>query len=313
MKNRTLKAFIFILFSFCPLFSTAKADELWLKDIPAEQLRKIYAQSGYEGVKGYLMLPSRQYPPIFLKNFPADYGDITDESERNALFIKILAPLALKLNQELLSERQIILDIENRFKQNPDLSPQDIKILEDKAAKYDIFTRLKSTERYAHLLAELLNRIDRIPPSIMITAAALETNWGASRIVKQANSLYKMLVWHTDDGLKPIGETGDDSYRIKIYPDIYASMQDFALQINSHKAFAALRNFRRERRERTSNISGLLLAPYTYGYSPLKNYAGIFDYTLAYYELLEIDKSSLADKMIPPGTAKTYSRYVTKM
>jgi hypothetical protein len=57
---------------------------------------------------------------------------------------------------------------------------------------------------------------------------------------------------------------------------------------------------------------GQLLAPYTFGSSNLHNYPGIFDYTLAYYELLEIDKSSLADKIIPDNIIKKYQSYQLK-
>lgn len=311
MKRLTF-SLLLLLLAFFPAVASAD-DELWLQDIPLSKLQDVYHRCSYEGMRGYLMLPSYKYPPVYLKNFPADYNKLTDETERNALFIKILAPLALKLNQDLLAERAVISAIAERFRQNQSLSDADIETLEAKAAKYDIFSRLKEDERWRYLISELLNRVDRIPPSIMITAAALETNWGTSRIVKEGNSLYKTLVWHTDKGLKPIGETTDDSYRIKIYPDIYASMHDFALKVNSHPSFTALRNFRREQRERTANISGLILAPYTYGNSVLKNYAGIFDYTLAYYELQAIDKSSLDATMIPEDITREFDRYVTKM
>lgn len=313
MSSPKLKSVFFIFTCLWLLTQTAKADEVWLKDIPVQKLQALYNQTGYTGAKGFLMLPDHTYPPIFLKNFPSDYNTLTDEAQRNALFIKILTPLALKLNQELKAERKIIEDIAEKFNKEGKLSSAETKTVENAATKYDIFSRLKDYERYSFLLSELLNRIDAIPPSIMITAAAIETNWGTSRIVKEGNSLYKMLVWHTDKGLKPKGETEDDTYRIKTYPDIYASMKDFALKINSHNVFAVMRNMRRERRERNAFMSGLLLAPYTYGSSNLRNYAGIFDYTLAYYELLEIDKSSLKSNMVTADTIKAYKNYVTKM
>lgn len=313
MNSPKLK-FAFLAFVCLWFFApAAKADELWLKNIPVKQLQELYNRTGYTGAKGFLMLPDHNYPPVFLKNFPSDYNTVTDETQRNALFIKILTPLALKLNQELKAERKTVEDIAAKFAKDNKLSAADIKTIETSADKYDIFSRLKGSDRYSFLIQELLNRIDAIPPSIMITAAALETNWGTSRIVKEGNSLYKMLVWHTGEGLKPKGETEDDSYRIKTYPDIYASMRDFALKINSHNAFETMRNMRRERRERNAFMSGLLLAPYTYGSSNLRNYAGIFDYTLAYYELLEIDKSSLKSNMITADIIKEYKNYVTKM
>ena len=313
MRKRLINRLWLALVLLSLIVLEAKAEEVWLENIPVEELQQLYQDIGYEGEKGYLMLPSYKYPAIFLKNFPEGYDKITDEKLRNALFIKILAPLTLKLNEELLNERSEVAKIEARFKEKGALSKQDVALLEEKAEKYDVFTRLKGQERYSYILSELLIRIDRVPPSIMITAAAIETNWGTSRVVREANSLYKTLVWHTKEGLKPIGENEDDSYRIKIYPNIYAAMQEFALKINSHPVFATMRNFRRERRERTNNISGMFLAPYTYGSSGLKNYAGIFDYTMAYYELTVIDKSSLDLNMILGNDLKRFEKYVTKM
>ncbi len=313
MKNLMLKNLGLIALILLLNISFVQAKELWLQNIPVKKLQQLYQKSNYTGVKDYLMIPSYQYPSIFLKNFPVDFNTLTNETERNTLFIKILAPLALRLNQDLLAERKIISNIQTLFNQDPKLSAANIKILEEKAGKYDVFTRLKEQARYEYLISELLNRIDAIPPSILITFAAIETNWGTSRIVREGNSLYKMLAWHTNKGLKPIGEKEDDTYRIKTYPNLYASMQDFALKINSHIVFEDLREYRYERRQRSPFVLGTILAPHIYGHSPLKNYAGIFDYTLAYYELQVIDKSSLSDKIIPENLAKEFERYVTKM
>ena len=312
MKIPTIKIAILILF-LAAFPSFAKAKELWLKNIPVKQLQNLYQQADYIGERGYLMLPSNQYPKIFLKNFPENYTSITDEKERNALFIKIMAPLALKLNEELSAERQIITEIQSRFTKNNKLSQKDIDTIEKKSKKYDIFTRLKGVSRHRLLLKELSDRIDRIPPSIIITAAAIETNWGASRIVKEGNSLYKMLQWHTDKGLKPIGENTDNSYRIKTYPDIYASIKDYALKINSHPSFAMLRSIRSELRALNNLQSGSLLAPYVYGSSNLDNYAGLFDYTLAYYELSNIDNATLIDSELTATIQKKFSSYISKM
>jgi Bax protein len=290
-----------------------QAEELWLKDIPLAKLEQLYKDINYTGERGYLLLPDLQYPAVFLKNFPKDYASLANEKQRNTLFIKILAPLALRINTEIDLERQQIFELQTKFDKEKTLSKKELQILEDKAQKYDLFSRLTGTDRTEYLIKELLYRIDRIPPSILITAAAIHTNWGTSRIVTEANSLYKTLVWHTDQGLKPIGETEDDSYRIKIYPDIYTAMQEYALYINSHIVFKPLRNFRHQRSLHNPVLSGNVLAPYVYGSSPIPNYAGLFDYTLAYYELFEIDKAALTDRVITPDLHKKYAKYVTKL
>jgi Bax protein len=304
----------FLVWLCCALWApVTQAEELWLKDMPTAKLEQLYKDINYTGEKGYLLLPDLQYPTVFLKNFPKDFASITNEKHRNALFIKILAPLALRINTEIVLERQQILDIQTQFNKEKTLSKKELQILEDKAQKYDLFSRLKGTERTDYLIKELLYRIDRVPPSILITAAIIHTNWGTSRIVTEANSLYKTLVWHTDQGLKPIGETEDDTYRIKIYPDIYTAMREYALYINSHIVFQSLRNFRYRRSLRNPVLSGNVLAPYVYGSSSIPNYAGLFDYTLAYYELFEIDKASLTDHATTPDLYKKYAKYVTKL
>lgn len=281
------------LLFFLSLTFPAAGAELRLKTLNTAQLRQIYDLYDYHGEKDYLMIPSYKYPAILLSHFPDDFGKITDEKERNALFIKILAPLALKINQEIKLERDELLALNTKFEAGQKLSKKEQKVLEAMAARYDVFTRLKGEERQRFLLRELLLKIDFIPPSLLITAAAIETNWGTSRIVKEGNSLYKTLVWHTDKGLKPVGETEDDTYRIKTYPDIYSSMKEFALSINSELKFADMRDVRKEFLYRENIPFGNILAPYLIWKSPLKNYAGMFQYTLAYYELNIIDKSAL--------------------
>ena len=297
-----------LLFVLCLLlalpFPAKAADNLNLGKISVAELEEIYDFYGYHGEKDYLMIPSYHYPPIFLKYFPSDFAKITDEKKRNAMFIKILAPLTMRLNNEILAERKEILAVLKDFQKHQELSSEQEKFIEAKATKYDVFTRFQGYRRYAYFLDELPKKVHVIPPSILITASALETNWGTSRIVKEGNSLYKALNWYSDEGLKPIGEKEDDSYRIKTYPDIYSSMQEFALKLNSSISFKELRGFRDKILDRRTPLLGTMLAPHMVWNSPLQNYAGLFDYTLAYYELNIIDKSVLDSKMIEKSLPK---------
>ena len=148
------------------------------------------------------------------------------------------------------------------------------------------------------MLKELLVRVDGLPPSFFIAAAAIETDWGTSRVVADGNALYKQVVWHSKEGLNPADEKEDLTYRIKTYPDLYAAMYDFALKINTQPGFSHFRDYRRELRGRGSYLQGTTLAHALIWNSPLQNYAGILEYTIAFYELNVIDKSLLDSKMI---------------
>ncbi|MBQ8677063.1 MAG: glucosaminidase domain-containing protein [Alphaproteobacteria bacterium] len=301
-----------ILYAVCLMAFSGRgnAEELWLRNIPLSALNRLYADVGYQGEKDYLMLDTLKYPPIFLKNFPAEFFAIEDEQQRNRMFIKILAPLTLKLNQDILAKRRNIEDIAKR---SPTLlSLEDIAVLESASKKYDIFSRLKGTERYNYLTKELLRRVDVIPPSVMITAAAIDTDFGASRALKQGNSLYKILNWNTAEGLKPIGDENAE-YRLRTYPDIYASLQDFAYRINTSPNFEFFRITREQTRAEASTyrISGHQIATYLFTNSELKNYAGVFDYTMSYYELPIIDRSLLDEQMVSSDIVRKYTKFKT--
>lgn len=284
----------------CLVFSLIKTPlaapkEINLGTTDTTNLQKIYDFYDY---KNYLPLPNYEIPPIYLQSFPTDYKQITDEKIRHSLFIRILSPLAHKLNQEILAERQQVEEIEQDFKKNQDITPEQSQTIETLAKKYDIFTRLKGHQRNTFLLSELLFKIGQIPPSFMIAIAAMETNWGTSRIVKEGNALYKQLDWNTDQGLKPVGETEDDSYRIKTYPNLYAAMQAYALRLNSHYNFKTMRYMREQLQYFGRPLTGTTYAYTLIFNSPLKNYAGMLEYTIAFYELNIIDKSKLNSKMI---------------
>ena len=302
------KPWLYFLCYLSVCFPAFSAENLSLGKISTAQTQAIFNFYDYHGEKDYLMLPSYLYPPIYFSYLPSDFAKITDENTRNSLFIKILAPLALRLNQEILQEQKKLSDIANSFKQNNDLNQTEQQTLENLAKKYDVFTRFDGYRRQKILINELIQKIQVIPPSILITAAAIETNWGSSRPATQGNSLYKTILWHTSEGLKPNGETQDDSYRLKTYPSLYASMQEFALKINSSLKYKDFRVFRHKLLDRGSLLLGSKLAPYMIWNSPLSNYAGIFEYTLSYYELNVIDKSVLDSKIIsrklPPELQK---------
>lgn len=274
-------------------------DGIYLNQANLAQLEMLYRDYKY---KDYLYMPDKKYPPIFLETLPTDFDTIDNAEKRNKLFLQIMIPLTLKLNEELMLERYDIEELIKEFNDKHDLSEQQIKTIEEKAEKYDIFTRLKGERRYALLLEELKQKVDTIPSSLLTAAAAIETNWGTNRPAKLANSLYRELVWYTDDGLEALDETEDKSYRYKIFPSLYESLKSHALKINSHVNYQQFRTRRAQIREREDFVAGRTVAYSMYFDSNLKNFAGLLDYTITFYELNNIDEAELAPLELPDFT-----------
>ena len=265
---------------------------VYISDFNFKELEYLFEYLEYDE---YIKLPGGVYPRIFVKNIPYDFAAMPSATERNRVFIKILMPLVLKVNQEVAAERENLLSIKEGFKEEKDFHPIETIYLEKLAKKYDVNTPFKDTRRYMYILDELVKRVDIVPPSLLIASAAIHTNWGTSRIAIQGHNLYKAREWYTDDGLKPIGET-DDSYRYKIYPNLEEAIREYVLKVNSNINYAQLWSLRQIARKRHTILYGKSLDWTFVTDSNLTNYAGLLDYTLTYYKFFYLDEGTLEEE-----------------
>lgn len=263
---------------------------LVIKNTTTKELEKIYQKYGYEH---YIAVADYHIPQIYLEHFPSDFNTITDFKQRNELFIRILTPLALKINQEIMQEREEMLKLQKTFQNKQQLSPQEVEQLEALAQKYDVFTRLKGNDRINLQFNQLELKINQVYPSFLIAVSAIETDWGSSRIVKEGNALYKELVWHSTEGLEPEGETEDHTYKIRIFPNLYESMKSYALKFNSNISYEHARYLRSLRHNAGITPSGRGTVRSMLFQSPLQNYLGVLDYTITFYKLMLLDQAPL--------------------
>ena len=272
---------------------------LVIKNTTTQELENIYQKYGYEH---YIAVADYHIPQIYLEHFPSDFDTITDFKRRNELFIQILTPLALKINQEIMHERKEMLKLQQIFQNKQQLSPQEVEQLEALAQKYDVFTRLKGNDRIKLQFNQLKLKINQVYPSFLIAVSAIETDWGSSRIVKEGNALYKELVWHSTEGLEPEGETEDHTYKIRIFPNLYESMKSYALKFNSNVSYEHARYLRSLRHNAGITPSGRGTVRSMLFQSPLQNYLGVLDYTITFYKLMLLDQAPLNPS--PPKTIK---------
>ncbi len=258
---------------------------LYVEDATVAELENLFAEFEYQR---FHLLEDNAFPAIFIKTLPKDFQNIPSKKYRNELFIRMLAPLALKINEEILNERNTLLRLERNYDSAGTLTPKEKQKLETLAAKYDCFTRKKDDERITGLINELKRRINVVPPSILIAAAAIESDWGESRVAAEANSLYKEKVWYTDEGLEPL-ENKNDGYRFKIFDSLRESMESYALSFNSDIKYESAWTAREEILLRRNILLGETMAYALTLSSNLPNFAGILNYIAAFYDLLSLD------------------------
>jgi len=193
--------------------------------------------------------------------FPDYYYQIKNIKQQKKAFVDILLPLIQKENQKILKTRQKIIKIFN----NPYylIDPKEIIFLTQVAKKYKI---KDINNKKAFLI-----KIDEIPPSIALAQAAIESGWGKSRFVKEANNIFGHWTY-SNKGIKPKSKYKNIKidYSIRIFPSLEDSLAAYMLNLNRNRAYRKFREKRKELRDKNETISGLKLVYTLKNYSQLK-------------------------------------------
>tara|TARA_B100001113_G_C20934952_1_gene546111 strand:- start:127 stop:789 length:663 start_codon:yes stop_codon:yes gene_type:complete len=106
-------------------------------------------------------------------------------------------------------------------------------------------TFISSTKKCVDYLNFTTDRMSRVPTSIIIAMAGVESGWGTSRFAQEGNALFGVRTWdlETVPHMKAKGNP-DASWGVKKYLTKCKSVQDMIAIINRHPAYKEFRNER---------------------------------------------------------------------
>ena len=109
----------------------------------------------------------------------------------------------------------------------------------------DKVTFIESTRRCVQYLNYTTDRLSRVPTSIVIAMAGVESGWGNSRFALEGNALFGVRTWDLKNvpHMKAKGNP-DASWGVKKYETKCQSVQDMIAILNRHPAYE---DFRAER------------------------------------------------------------------
>tara|TARA_B100000809_G_scaffold47689_1_gene42343 strand:+ start:1042 stop:2241 length:1200 start_codon:yes stop_codon:yes gene_type:complete len=258
-------------------------DEFELEDIDentirlgASTLNEIFKSANYDLD---IIRKTKKVTPIYISVLPAEIGKIESTKEKKEIFIKIVLPLILRANEEIISDRKKLFRILGKIKN----TRAEKKWLKFKLKQYQV----KNSD-----LSELKIRIDIIPVSLAIAQAAKETGWGTSRFALEGNALFGQWTY-TADGLKPENNiTGD--HKVMRFNILQASVRAYKRNLNSHRVYKNFRSERAKLRERGEKINSLKLVKYLDKYAETgKLYTQILEKIIKQNSLMDFDQSKL--------------------
>ncbi|MBR9999224.1 MAG: glucosaminidase domain-containing protein, partial [Cyclobacteriaceae bacterium] len=178
-----------------------------------------------------------------------------DTELRKQKFIELLLPAILVTKYEIFKENKRTIDIWGKLKSNMNITPNDSVFMENLFIKYD-------TKNFA----EINQRQQVHPNSIILAQAAIETGWGSSRFFLQGNNAYGIWSFSKlDDRMESLSARGDIKIYLKKYSTVMESVVDYFHTISKSWAFDQFR----KRRAETDNAYELIW--YLNKYSELRN------------------------------------------
>ena len=229
-------------------------------------------------------------PRIFVADMPADMDDLASVNERKAVFFGMLLPAMLTVNEEIEADRARLEEIAARREDGEILMLEDLNFVTYLAEDYAV--NLGDPVVMDEVLADLLLRVDVVPPSMALAQAAVESGWGRSALATNANALFGMITTRGD------GVPSRDGRQYAAYESLFDSVEAYVHNLNYHRAYDDFRELRAEQRAAGLTPDGYHLIEGLDAYSELGDeYIAYIRRVIRFNELQALDDARLA-----PGT-----------
>lgn len=190
-------------------------------------------------------------PEIYFATMPRELTRIKNTRIKKELFFSTLLPPILKVNETIREDRKRLKKIILKITISADVTEPEYFWLTKKMVQYkvkirdiqDFVTRTEDT------LDELLIRMNIIPPELALAQAAQESGWGTSRFAQQGNALYGQWTWGNGCGMVPAERAQGKTHRMKCFKYVIEAVESYMINLNTHKAYTALRMERRAFRD----------------------------------------------------------------
>ncbi len=190
-------------------------------------------------------------PRLVVAAIPADLDRLPAPETRKDVFLRLMLPLVLIADEQVAAERRRLEGLVALKRQGKPLEASQTAWLEGLAVRYEVPPGPRQ-------LAELLKRVDVVPPSLALAQAALETGWGTSHLARRGNNLFGQ---NLEDGGEVVGQAR--------FGTLLDAVRSYVHNLDTHRAYRAFRRARAQARGQGGRPEGLALARTLTAYSEL--------------------------------------------
>jgi uncharacterized FlgJ-related protein len=204
---------------------------------------------------------------------------------KKQVFFRLMVPLVLMANEKVLDTRQRVTEMTLN-------DPQLITLAVQYKVIPETVTTLEEKQRQ-----ELLARVDKLPPSLVLAQAAEESGWASSRFTIEGNAFFGQWDF-SGNGMVPKKQRKElGNYGLARFDSPLASVEGYMFNINTHNAYQKLRDLRAKLRANGELLTGIELAGTLDKYSERgQAYIDGLRGMIRYNKLEPVDQAYLSDK-----------------
>ncbi|HJN04794.1 MAG TPA: glucosaminidase domain-containing protein [Alphaproteobacteria bacterium] len=226
-----------------------------------------------------------QVPRLYLTSLPHDLSDLTSVSARKVLYIKLILPLVLRANEQILEDRARAEGHIARLFEGKRLRPADAAWLTDMTQRYRVA---------ADDFDGLLLRLDAVPPSLAVAQSIEESGWGTSRFALQGNAVFGQWTFTDGAGIVPARRDDGANHEVRSFDHLHQSVKLYLQNLNRHRAYRKFRTARAAMRAAGQPLDGYALAETLVRYSERgEDYIGTLQLLMRSNGLGSLDSAEL--------------------
>ncbi|OCX42982.1 mannosyl-glycoprotein endo-beta-N-acetylglucosamidase [Campylobacter ornithocola] len=218
----------------------------------------------------------------FIAGFDEYYYTLSIKEKREVFIKKISALLDVSF-KEIENEKEFVESffkeaMKNNFRKLNTVAMQKLWFLKEKYRVKNLYD-----------LQEYRVRIQKVPKSLAIAQAIIESATGTSRFAKEANNLFGEWTWG-EKGLIPKERSEGKTHKIRIFNTLQESVDSYLLNLNRHNAYKEFRAWRWSAISQNKKLDGKEAASHLEKYSEIKsNYTKLIVSIINQHKLNELD------------------------
>lgn len=217
-----------------------------------------FEQQGFELTDFRSVSGQLEVPRIFLASLPIDIADVNLTEKRKRAFVKVMLPHILRENERIAAARERLEQLHDKIQLGAPVSARDQAWLQQQAEQYG----LEEIDT-----AELLNRIDIVPPGLALAQSIEESGWGTSRFALLGNAVYGQWTWNPGSGIVPENRPEGETYEVQRFQSLENSVAAYMRNLNSKSSYREFRERRAAMRDQGEMPDSYQLAGHLHRYS----------------------------------------------